>query len=60
MAKKKYEAQFSIYKVDYNRSAKYFEDLGIKIESYSQLESKILEEVRNNVQKKNKTKNYSR
>ena len=54
MAKKKYEAQFSIYKVDYNRSAKYFEDLGIKIESYSQLESKILEEVRNNVQKKNK------
>lgn len=54
MAKKKYETQFSIYKVDYNRSEKYFEDLGIKIESYSQLESKILEEIRNNVQKKNK------
>ena len=54
MAKKKYETQFSIYKVDYNRSEKYFEDLGIKIESYSQLESKILEEIKNNVQKKNK------
>lgn len=54
MAKKKYETQFSIYKVDYNRSEKYFEDLGIKIESYNQLESKILEEIRNNVKKKNR------
>lgn len=54
MAKKKYETQFSIYKVDYNRSEKYFEELGIKIESYNQLESKILEEIKNNVQKKNK------
>lgn len=54
MAKKKYETQFSIYKVDYNRSEKYFEELGIKIESYSELESKILEEIKNSVQKKNK------
>lgn len=54
MAKKKYETQFSIYKVDYNRSEKYFEELGIKIESYNQLESKILEEIKSNVQKKNK------
>ena len=51
MAKKKYETQFSIYKVDYNRSEKHFEDLGIKIESYSQLESKILEEIRKREEK---------
>ena len=35
MVKKKYETQFSIYKVDYERSIKYFdEEHNIKISSY--------------------------
>ena len=35
MAKNKYETQFSVYKVDYNNSVKYFtENSDIKITSY--------------------------
>lgn len=55
MAKKRYETQFSIYKVDYSRSKKFFEDeKEIKIESYSELEERILEEIKNNILKKGK------
>lgn len=47
MAKIKYETQFSIYKVDYNRSVKYFEEeKNIEIKSYEELEKAILNEVK--------------
>lgn len=47
MAKRKYETQFSIYKVDYNRSVKYFEEeKNIEIKSYEELEKEILNEVK--------------
>lgn len=55
MVKKKYETQFSIYKVDYERSIKYFdEEHNIKISSYSELENNILEVIKKAVLKKRK------
>ena len=55
MVKKKYETQFSIYKVDYERSIKYFdEEHNIKISSYSELENKILDVIKRDVLKKRK------
>ncbi len=53
MAKIKYETQFSIYKVDYSRSVKYFEEeKNVEIKSYEELEKAILNEVKNNVLRK--------
>lgn len=55
MAKKKYETQFSIYKVDFERSVKYFEEeYDIKILSYSELEDHILDLIKKDVSKKRK------
>ena len=55
MVKKKYETQFSIYKVDYERSIKYFdEEHNIKISSYSELENSILDVIKKAVLKKRK------
>lgn len=55
MVKKKYETQFSIYKVDYERSIKYFdEEHNIKIPSYSELENNILDVIKKAVLKKRK------
>ena len=55
MVKKKYETQFSIYKVDYERSIKYFdEEHNIKISSYSELENNILDVIKRAVLKKRK------
>lgn len=55
MVKKKYETQFSIYKVDYERSIKYFdEEHNIKISSYSELENNILDVIKKAVLKKRK------
>ena len=55
MVKKKYETQFSIYKVDYERSIKYFdEEHNIKIYSYSELENSILDVIKKAVLKKRK------
>lgn len=46
MAKKKFETQFSIYKVDYERSVKYFEDeKSQKIGSYQELEKSIIDDI---------------
>lgn len=53
MAKKKYETQFSIYKVDYNRSVKYLkEDQGIEIKTYEELEKNILDTIKGVISKK--------
>lgn len=50
MAKKKYETQFSIYKVDFERSVKYFEEeYDINISSYMELENKILDTIKKEV-----------
>lgn len=50
MAKKKYETQFSIYKVDFERSVKYFEEeYGINISSYMELENQILDTIKKEV-----------
>ena len=50
MAKKKYETQFSIYKVDFERSTKYFEEeYDMKISSYLELENQILNTIKNEV-----------
>ena len=47
MANKKYETQFSIYKVDFESSVKYFEEeYNTKISSYSELENYILDMVK--------------
>lgn len=55
MAKKKYETQFSIYKVDYDKSVKYFnEEYDVKISSYLELESHILDMIKKEVSKKRK------
>lgn len=55
MVKKKYETQFSIYKVDYERSIKYFdEEHNIKISSYSELENSILDVIKKAVLQKRK------
>ena len=55
MVKRKYEIQFSIYKVDYERSIKYFdEEHNIKISSYSELENNILDAIKMDVLKKRK------
>ena len=53
MAKKKYETQFSIYKVDYNRSVKYLkEDQGLEIKTYEELEKNILDTIKGVISKK--------
>lgn len=50
MAKKKYETQFSIYKVDFERSVKYFEEeYDINISSYMELENQILDTIKKEV-----------
>lgn len=50
MAKKKYETQFSVYKVDYDRSIKFFdEELNIKINSYDALENKIIDYITSSI-----------
>lgn len=50
MAKKKYETQFSIYKVDFERSTKYFEEeYDMKISSYLELENQILNTIKKEV-----------
>lgn len=55
MVKKKYETQFSIYKVDYEKSIKYFdEEHNIKIFSYSELENNILDVIKRAILKKRK------
>ncbi len=46
MAKEKYETQFSIYKVDYDQSVKYFkESKKINIRSYQELKTNILNSI---------------
>lgn len=53
MVKKKYETQFSIYKVDYEKSIQYFdEEHNIKISSYSELENNILDVIKRSILKK--------
>ena len=55
MSKKKYETQFSVYKIDYNRSVKYFEEeKNTIIKSYEELEKNIINKVRDDVLKKPK------
>lgn len=54
MAKKKYETQFSIYKVDYDRAKKYFEEKGESVELYSELDVKIIDNIKSNIKKKSK------
>lgn len=55
MAKKKYETQFSIYKVDYERAVKYFDtEYDLKIISYTELESQILKTIKKEVLQKKK------
>lgn len=55
MVKKKYETQFSIYKVDYEKSIQYFdEEHNIKISSYSELENNILDVIKRSILKKRK------
>ncbi|MBQ6841178.1 MAG: hypothetical protein IJO63_03595 [Bacilli bacterium] len=57
MAKNKYETQFSVYKVDYNNSVKYFsENSNIKITSYEQLEEEIYKDIEKTLSKKSRTK----
>lgn len=61
MAKKKYETQFSIYKVDFERSIKYFEEeYDTKISSYSELEDQILNTIKKEIsnRKKNEIVNF--
>ncbi len=61
MAKKKYETQFSIYKVDFERSIKYFEEeYDTKILSYSELEDQILNTIKKEIsnRKKNEMVNF--
>ena len=61
MAKKKYETQFSIYKVDFERSIKYFEEeYDTKILSYSELEDQILNTIKKEIsnRKKNEIVNF--
>ena len=61
MAKKKYETQFSIYKVDFERSIKYFEEeYDTKILSYSELEDQILKKKKKEIsnRKKNEIVNF--
>lgn len=54
MGKKKYETQFSVYKVDYARSIKFFKDeLDISIDSYDELENKILDYIVDNINERN-------
>ena len=56
VTKKKCETQFSIYKVDYNRSLKYFkEELKINIKSYSELEKEIIDELKETISNKMKS-----
>lgn len=62
MAKKKYETQFSIYKVDYERAVKYFDtEYNLKIISYTNLENQILKTIKTEVlqKKKNEIVNFS-
>ena len=62
MANKKYETQFSIYKVDFESSVKYFEEeYNTKISSYSELENYILDMVKKEVlsQRKNEIINFT-
>lgn len=55
MAKKKYETQFSIYKVDYERAVKYFDtEYDLKITSYTELENQILKTIKKEVLQKKK------
>lgn len=55
MAKKKYETQFSIYKVDYERAIKYFDaEYDLKITSYTELENQILKTIKEEVLQKKK------
>lgn len=55
MANKKYETQFSIYKVDFEKSIKYlYEEYDVKISSYTELESNILDMIKKDVLKKRK------
>lgn len=52
---KKFETQFSIYKVNYERSKKYFEEEnGINITSFSELEDNILNDVKKRINLKNR------
>ena len=62
MAKKKYETQFSIYKVDFESSVRYFEDeYSTKISSYLELERYILDMIKTEVsnQRKNKIVSFT-
>lgn len=62
MAKKKYETQFSIYKVDYERAVKYFDtEYDLKITSYTELENQILKTIKEEVlqRKKNEIVSFS-
>ena len=54
MGKKKFETQFSIYKVDYNQSIKFFKE-GVKkdIDSYDILEKEIIKYILETIEKKN-------
>lgn len=54
MGKKRYETQFSVYKVDYVRSVKFFiDELGININSYDELENKMLDYIVDNINERN-------
>ena len=54
MSKKKYETQFSIYKIDYNQSIKFFkEELQKEINSYDMLEREIINYITNIIEGKN-------
>ena len=55
MSKSKYETQFSVYKVDYEQSIIFFnEELDIKINSYEELEEKIINYIKDIVGQKSK------
>ena len=57
MGKTKYETQFSVYKVDYTQSVKFFEeDLNLNINSYSELEDEMLKYIVKNIEKKSNSK----
>ena len=61
MAKKKYETQFSIYKVDFERSIKYFEEeYDTKILTYSKQEEQIIKKKKKEIsnRKKNEIVNF--
>ncbi len=54
MGKKRYETQFSVYKVDYVRSVKFFiDELDININSYDELENKMLDYIVDNINERN-------